>query len=469
MGRRRVLVAAAATLAVIGGSGVAAVSPAAAASAPTGASSWNFLTNSTRDKLVVGMGDSYMSGEGGTYLGKNYGRLGTGAWRIPAYGSSLQQTYPDDYTGLPGDGCHRSTSASMHWNAAGYAGVNLACSGAQTHTFTNTDNQFKPGFNFNAQGTDQSSQLQKLAQSARAAGDTISVVQVSIGGNDMGFSKVITDCATRFITPTQDACYKTADTPGSVLNTAMNSLPQVTTNVAMALSNVRTAMKQGGQADGTYTLTYQIPPIVVPQANQMWPPLGGDHAYGRQNSGGCPFTDGDLSFFYQKLAPGLRDAMLQGLRQAKEGVLKDVPVVVVEPSFAGHELCNATNPPKLDPNGNINTTTPSWNQYQGRGGAWATPVIMVGVVAPQSVSYTKFMYPSLMKAVSNSLLDAGTLPMHPNYWGQRAIASCQNQVATNPAFRGQIVSCSPSVVGADNLTQDALGRPSMTVVKTGTQ
>lgn len=415
---------------------------------------------------VAGLGDSYMSGEGASWAGKNYRSNDPSTWTVEAYGSSLAQTYPfDDDT--PGGGCHRAESASMFYGPhAGFAGKDLACSGAKTNSFTNSLGQYKPGIVMTPNGLDQASQLAKFARQVTTANEQLPIVQLSIGGNDMGFAEVIADCATRFVTPFKSACWKTAGDKGSVLNTAMSKLPQVTKNVDLALQNIKKAMDQGGRPVGSYTVIYQLPPTVLAPSNELWPTLGGDHGWGRQDYGGCPFTNGDLNFVYSTLVPKLQAAMVKGVHDAKQDDLKDVPIVVTAPTFTGHQLCTKVNHPKSS-GVNRNTMVPGWNIISGRGGEWATPIIMKGVEFSRSLAYMKKWYPSLMRSVSDSLNDVATLPMHPNYWGQRALAACNNLVASDAAgpdrYKGQLVHCTPEDPGENALNQDSEGRPDMRV------
>ncbi len=81
--------------------------------------------------------------------------------------------------------------------------TNLACSGAETRTFTE-DGAFKPGLDFVGDGTPQQGQAAMLRDLARQ--QNVQMVLVSIGGNDFGFADVISDCAEDFISGYRDYC-----------------------------------------------------------------------------------------------------------------------------------------------------------------------------------------------------------------------------------------------------------------------
>lgn len=414
-----------------------------------------------RRTWVVGLGDSFMSGEGASWIGKNYTNDSLGQWTAIAYGSSLEQTFPGDYSGQPGGMCHRSASAAVFAGGTATTGKNLACSGARTYSAVNSDGVYKPGIDFD-NGTGQAAQLQQFAAEVAQHGDTLPVVMVSIGGNDAGFADVVAHCAQQFVTPFASACWKSAGDPTSPVGAALASLPTVRDNVARAFTNIKAALDAAGVPADSYTIACQLPPMIVPSPQDLWSPLGGDHGWGRQDYGGCPFTDGDLTFFQQTLLPRLSTAMLDGLRQAQQGPLAGVKVTAIAPSFAAHELCTKYNPPK-DNGPQVNTTLPQFDQFAGQGGAWVAPVIINCIARSPDPGYAAQRYPTVMASVSGHVADAATLPVHPNYWGQRALAACHDLIDLDPRYVGQLVRCGPAVTGYEQLGLDSLGRPQMVV------
>ena len=415
---------------------------------------------------VVGLGDSFMSGEGAAWIGKNYRGGSLGDWNVLAYGTSIEQTFPGDSSGQPGGMCHRSASAAMFTGGQELTGKNIACSGATTSSATNSAGVYKPGLDFD-NGTGQAAQLQEFATQVTAAGDDLPVVMVSIGGNDAGFANVVSYCAKQFVTPLVSACWKSANDPTSPVGAALAKLPTVTENIAVAFGNVKAAMDAAGRPPSSYTIAYQLPPMIVPRPADMWAPLGGDHGWGRQDYGGCPFTDGDLTFFHDTLFPRLTGAMVDGVRKAKAGPLADVNVTVLAPQFTGHELCSKYTPPK-DNGPQSNTTVAPFDQYAGQGGTWVAPIIINCIANDPDASCAAKRYPTLMQSVSGRVADAETLPIHPGYWGQRALAACHDLIDRNTQYAGQIVRCEPAVPAdqAATLQLDDLGRPQMVVTGT---
>lgn len=467
-------------------------------------------------KWVIGVGDSYMSGEGASYAG--YGPW-CGAshdnilpwkdckytdqsdrWWISAFGSSLRQTYPGDFeqpiaqpalgadrsayrVDLSGVRCHRSASALMYWNRADYAAMNLACSGAVLGTDLATG---KPGVDFVDEQTQsggrivgQALQLQRFAQKVKAQGDAIKVVSLSIGGNDIGFGDIVANCVERFLTPGKSACWKAdSDSAARRAYDGGNGLLKARDAVITAGQNIVKALDAAGVERGSYTIAVQTYPIGVPPANQFQGDFGGNSGYGRQGIGGCGLTDGDLDFFNGDFGNLLNRRTIQGA-SALSREFGTVPVTVVDASQAvkDHQLCsNRVNYPATKSDGN-NTLTPLWNgDWGGRKGGWITPVIVNCMGSDDWKTCYEgdspaTLYPTLWKAVDGSggyrspgwyegVKQMAQLPVHPNYWGQRALATCHSTVATDPGAAGFVMKCVPR-----DGDLDAFGRPSMTVTK----
>jgi hypothetical protein len=417
------------------------------------------------------------------------------SWWVSAFGSSLKQTYPGDYAqpiaqpGLSDSGytvepygvkCHRSASALMYWNDPGYAAVNLACSGAVVDTKLATG---KPGIDFVEEQTQtkgkivgQAQQLQRFAEQVVAKGDSISTVSLSIGGNDVGFADIIADCVQRFLTPGSRACWR--DNSDSTARKAYNNgkgLTAATDAVLTGGRNIVKALDNATVARDSYRLVIHTPPIGVPPANEFETDFGGDSGYGRQGIGGCGFTDGDLNFFNGDFGRLLRQRMVEGAQALqKEYPTLKVSVMDGSKAFADHQLCSRKlSYPKIRDYGN-NTLSPAWTgAFGGRNGTWMTPIIVtcmgldVGPVCTEGTS-PAVTVPNLWKAVDgggayrSEQWKAGVdqlsqLPAHPNFWGQRALASCNEAVATDDTFVGKVVACTPG----GNQGLDAHGRPFM--------
>jgi hypothetical protein len=468
-------------------------------------------------RWVVGVGDSYMSGEGASYAGygpwcgNKHDRVfsvdcnvasQSDNWWVSAFGSSLKQTYPGDFEqpiaqpGLPtpegyavptpGVRCHRSASALMMWNRPDYAGVNLACSGAVVETRLSTG---KPGIDFvdeqtqsNGRIVGQALQLQRFAEQAGRNGDEVAVVSMSIGGNDVGFADIIADCVKRYLTPTSRACWRAnSDSEARKAFDDGKGLTKARAAVLTGGRNIIKALDNAEVARGSYRILIQTPPIGVPPANQFEKDFGGDNGYGRQGIGGCGFTDGDLDFFNGEFGSLLRQRMVEGARSLKNE-FPDVKVTVVDASraFADHQLCSEKlNYPQTRGNGD-NTMQPAWTgEWGGRRGTWMTPIIITcmgldwGPVCTRDSS-PAVTVPTLWRAVSGSgdyrspgwqegVTQMAQLPAHPNFWGQRALASCHSDAALDDATVGKVVACTPG----SNDGLNAYGRPNMRTVVSG--
>ena len=108
-----------------------ATAPAAQADGPGSGAPW-----------LVSVGDSYISGEAGRWAGSSN--------TSSSYADALGATAYFDNAGGTGEQinrCHRSKAAEIYVGG-GVNGLNLACSGAKTSTYTTSEGYFKPGLDF---------------------------------------------------------------------------------------------------------------------------------------------------------------------------------------------------------------------------------------------------------------------------------------------------------------------------------
>jgi hypothetical protein len=182
---------------------------------------------------VVTVGDSYISGEAGRWAGSSNDSssyadaLGPSAYHDNASGTGEQ---------IPR--CHRSSSAEA-FIGGGVNGLNLACSGAKTSTFTDGNGRFKPGLDFYDDGAGKVGQAKALQQFA--ASNNVRMVVVSIGGNDFNFGSIVQTCVTDFLSsPTwwKDYCH---DDSSVTSNFTSSNVTTVRNKIATAYQNVRTA------------------------------------------------------------------------------------------------------------------------------------------------------------------------------------------------------------------------------------
>jgi hypothetical protein len=239
----------------------------------------------TRPVAVVSLGDSTLAGEGaGDYL------PGT--------------------RGENGNFCHRSANAVVQRIVLpGVAQrINLACSGTRSTSI---------GFNGPQQAAE-ISQAVRLGDLARRY--RVRAVVIAVGANDgPAFADVMLRCAQAWVLRWKASC--SAVLAGQWPGRADSMGP----NVAVALADVRTAMRQAGYLDGGYDLVVQS--YAAPLTERLAP--------GLQNLSGCPFRTEDL-IWLRTVAVPLLSAALRGATQRAGARFLDLARAA-----EGHEACTS--------------------------------------------------------------------------------------------------------------------------------
>ncbi len=326
----------------------------------------------TKPDAAVSLGDSFISGEGGRWNGNsNDGydpdRDGTDrAYRSTWYGGwwyDYDAVYPGSYD----NGCHRSDVSEIKSSGIPMNLINLACSGAETEHIFRASNG---GQNFKGE-IPQADQLAALA-----ATYDIELVVLSIGGNDLGFSDVLTDCITAFSTGAAP-CAPTAQI------TVDNAIPTVMADVTKAINEIKTALADAGDTD--YRFVLQSYPSPVPRSSEA---DYSENTWDRLHTGGCPFWDTDLDFARDYVVPTI-DANLSAVAAAA-----GVEFLSLAQAFDGKEVCGddsrLVNGDSDTPNG----ATHEWMRFLTSG------------------------------AVQGNLAES----MHPNAFGQKALGTCLGQL-----------------------------------------
>ncbi len=149
------------------------------------ASAWNGPT------AIVSLGDSFISGEGGRWLGNGSERAGTrsGTDRAAVTCGGWGCDYAPErvYGGSEGNDCHRSdmapiVSASIPVEER----FNLACSGARLRNLWPAASGGESHFG-------EEPQVDRLERVARRA--EVRMVVVTAGANDVGFGDLVAGCA----------------------------------------------------------------------------------------------------------------------------------------------------------------------------------------------------------------------------------------------------------------------------------
>ena len=365
---------------------VVLTAPAASADGPGVGTPW-----------VVTVGDSYISGEAGRWAGSS----NASSSRADALGPTA---YYDNASGTAEqiDRCHRS-KASEAYVGGGVNGLNLACSGARTATYTDSNGRFKPGLDFYDNGGRQG---QALMLQGFAASHNVKMVVVSIGGNDFNFASIVQQCVTDFLaSPTWWKDYCKDDSSVTQNFTAAN-VAAVRARVATAYANVRQAMRNAGYADTQWTLLVQNYPSPIPDGSGF---RYSESGYTRQSTGGCGFWNADADWANSSALPTINAAVTGA---ASDAGITNRRTLDLSSAFNGRRLCES-----------------SVGLYEERGIAdwrsagavdrteWVNQIRTVSTCCANSPYY-----------VQESL--------HPNYWAQLATRSCVRQAYNGGSPRG---------------------------------
>jgi hypothetical protein len=346
---------------------------------------------------VVTLGDSYISGEAGRWAGSSNASY----TRADALGGSA---YFDNATNTAEtiNRCHRSKSAEAYIGG-GVSGMNLACSGSRVATFTDSSGNFKPGLDFYNSG---GSQGQALMLQSFAGTHNVKMVSVSIGGNDFNFASIIQTCVTNWLTsPTWAKNYCNDDSSVTGNFTAANVAAKRAA-IAAAFQNVRTAMRNAGYADGSWTLLVQNYPSPLPNGSGF---RYGESGYTRMSTGGCGFWNRDadwangtaLSLINSAVAGAAADSGIAGVR-----------TLDLASAFNGRRLCE-TGVGLYEEKGLASWTTPgAVDQTE-----WVNQIRTTSTCCGSGSPYY----------IQESL--------HPNYWAQLATRSCVRQAWNGGAPR----------------------------------
>ncbi len=368
--------------------------PAPASALPTGGA-W-----------AVSLGDSYISGEAGRWAGNSDDSSQTDALGPTAYDDAGSSE------AIPG--CHRSKSAEIGFGTISSA--NLACSGATTATQPySSGSDFKPGLDFYNDGAGHIGQA--LALQNFAASHRVSLVAVSIGGNDFNFGSIVQDCVVDFLTsPTWWKNYCDDDSSVTANFTGSN-LAAVQSRIAGALRNVNSALANDGYGTGDYSIVLQTYPSPLPGGSGF---RYSESGFTRQSTGGCGFWNTDANWANASALPNINTTVRNAAAQSG---LPNIKILDVSGLLIGRRLCE-TGVHMLS-----ETSLASWRSPGAVDASeWIEQIRTVSTVfGPYYVQES----------------------LHPNYWGQLALRSCLRQAYNNGAVRGG--TCSRSANGLDSL------------------
>jgi hypothetical protein len=277
-----------------------------------------------RPTSVVAMGDSYISGEAGRWLGNSAGLVGDHdrTDRACVYALRACTSYDEGRVyvdGTAADGCHRSDVAEiLSARIPVDRRINLACSGAVT---ANLPRASRGGTSAHGEPP-QADRLLAVARSTR-----VRMIVVSVGGNDLDFGPIVRACFTAYLT-LGSLCSRTR---AAALSDAR--LAQVTASIERALNEIRAVMRLAGYRRRDYRLVAQTYPVVLPHAVDARYPQGDP----RRTIDGCPFYDADMNWTKDVAAPRIGRAVSVAAAASGAEVLELVH------AFDGHELCAKTD------------------------------------------------------------------------------------------------------------------------------
>ncbi|MHB1474569.1 MAG: SGNH/GDSL hydrolase family protein [Dermatophilaceae bacterium] len=345
---------------------------------------------------VATLGDSYMSGEAGRWAGSSNASS--------SYADALGSTAYFDNASNTGEQiarCHRS-KAQESSIGGGVNGLNLACSGAKTSTYTSSDGYFKPGLDFSDNGAGQQGQAKMLQ--TFAAAHNVKMVVVGIGGNDFSFASIVQSCVTDFLgSPSWFPDYCNDDSSVKANFTAAN-ISAVQAKVATGLWNVRTAMRRAGYADSTWSMVVQTYPSPIPNGAGFRYSQSG---YTRQSTGGCGFWNKDADWANSTALPTINATVRNAITASGVAGVKTLELAS---AFNGRRLCENTV-----------------GLYEEKG--------LTSWQQTGAVDQTEWVNQirTVSTAGSNYYIQES---LHPNYWAQMGLRSCVRQVWNGGAVRG---------------------------------
>ena len=345
---------------------------------------------------VVTVGDSYISGEAGRWAGSSNNS------EAPA--DALGSTAYFDNAGNTGEQiprCHRS-KADEAYIGGGVNGMNLACSGARTSTFTDSDGYFKPGLDFADDGAGQQGQARVLQTFAGT--HNVKMVVVGIGGNDFSFGSIVQQCVQDFLASSSlwpDYCN---DDSSVTANFTPANVSAVQSHIVTALQNIRTAMRGAGYADGSWTMLVQTYPSPIPPSTGFRYSQSG---YTRQSTGGCGFWDKDADWANNTALTTINSTVRNAISASG---IPGVRTLELASALNGRRLCEKTV-----------------GLYEEEG--------LTSWTQPTAVDRTEWV--NQVRTVSTAGSDYYVQEsLHPNYWAQMALRSCVRQAYNAGMPRG---------------------------------
>jgi hypothetical protein len=320
---------------------------------------------------IVSLGDSFISGEAGRWLGNGSEPFGTRS------GTDRAATDCDGWGGCDyrpervygtseASGCHRSDVAPVESARAPVADkINLACSGARIENVL-------PAAMGGVQHFGQPPQIDALRALARR--DDVKMIVITVGANDVGFGELVAGCALDWARSSEHDPVFCRGRAQAGIDAA---LPGMERGLRQALAAVRSAMASVGYRRPDYrlvTMGYASP--FPPGRWIRYPELG----WSRLNRGGCPVWNADADWAAERGTVAIDAAMKRAAAAAGAEFLD------VQHALDGHQLCDSR-------------------------------ASRVGAAGPSPASSEWVRRLAFVQGSSRESL-------HPNAYGQRALGAC---------------------------------------------
>jgi lysophospholipase L1-like esterase len=277
-----------------------------------------------RPTAIVAMGDSFISGEGGRWLGNGSEPFGTrsGTDRA-AYDCGILGCEYDPariYGASEANDCHRSDVAPiLSAPIVVDEKVNLACSGAKARDLWPAGEGGTTHFG-------EPPEADQLAAVARR--DEVRVVVMTVGANDVGFGELVAECAVDWARSPED---EEATCHGEAEAQIRGALPAATRAITAALHGVRRTLRAAGYSRADYRLVAMSYASPFPEGRWFRYPEDG---WTRLTEGGCPVWDADADWAADRATVDLGEALEGAAAEAGAEYLD------LTDAFDGHQLCD---------------------------------------------------------------------------------------------------------------------------------
>lgn len=273
---------------------------------------------------IVALGDSFVSGEGGRWLGNGSEPWGTrsgtdraavdcGGWGC-AYEPALV------YGASEANRCHRSDVAPVRGAPVGIAArVNLACSGAKLANLL-------PAARGGTGHFGEAPQIDQLAEVARR--DDVRMVLVTAGANDVGFGRLVAGCALDWARSSE---WRPAYCRASAQAEVEAALPAMERGLERALRDLRSTLAAAGYRATDYRLVTMGYASPFPAGSWIRYP---EQGWSRLNRGGCPVWNADADWAAGQGTDSIAAAMRRAAAAAGAEFLD------LRHALDGHQLCD---------------------------------------------------------------------------------------------------------------------------------